>query len=82
MGYQSLNEISVVSHQPPNDGFDRYVASKRASERYFELAYERLSLPAWVHRPRNIIGDGVPARDVMHNLSNFLVLDEYRACLA
>ncbi|RYP78585.1 hypothetical protein DL770_006880 [Monosporascus sp. CRB-9-2] len=64
-GLSPLLKTSVASHLPPSDIVDGYAASKWASEALLERACSDHSLPTWIHRPSNLVGDGAPNLDMV-----------------
>ncbi|KAA8649476.1 putative Nonribosomal peptide synthetase [Aspergillus tanneri] len=65
---ESLPPRSVANFRPPVDGSNGYVASKWASEAYLEECAARFHLPCTIHRPSNIVGDGVPSTDLIQTI--------------
>ncbi|KAG0156871.1 hypothetical protein PDIDSM_4053 [Penicillium digitatum] len=59
---------SVSHFTPPLDGSNGYVASKWAAEIYLEACASQFNLPSTIHRPSNIIGEGVPATDLIQSI--------------
>lgn len=57
-----LPPVSVSNSPPPGDtlGGDGYGASKWVAEAVVEAASVQHDLPAWIHRPAYIVGDGAP----------------------
>ncbi|KAI9043037.1 acetyl-CoA synthetase-like protein [Aspergillus affinis] len=75
-GYYSSSESSIEGfadssiYDPPTDGSDGYIASKWVSEqiltqgRSFGLRYH-------IHRPKTMVGEGVPSTDLLDNVLRF-----------
>ncbi|KAL4954420.1 hypothetical protein BDW69DRAFT_183550 [Aspergillus filifer] len=65
---ESLGPRSVKQHQPLTDGSMGYIAAKWASEAYLESCAVELKLPVSIHRPSSIVGEGVPATDLVRTI--------------
>ncbi|RHZ63428.1 uncharacterized protein CDV56_104935 [Aspergillus thermomutatus] len=70
---EPLAPQSVTQFLPPVDGSMGYVASKWASEAYLESCASQFQLPCIIHRPSNIVGEGVPSTDLIHSILEFSV---------
>ena len=70
-GAASQPESSLAAFYPQVDGSDGYVASKWASEVFLEKVHRRFNGLVWIHRPSNVIGNDVPALDIMHSVLRF-----------
>lgn len=68
VGAEALPPQSVSEVTPPLDGSKGYVASKWAAEAYLEACASRYNLLCTIHRPSNIVGEGVPATDLIQNI--------------
>ncbi|KAI8628964.1 hybrid PKS-NRPS PsoA [Xylariaceae sp. FL1651] len=64
-GESTLDEVSVRLHPPPYDTSDGYNASKWASEALLEQIAMDIGMPAWIHRPTSIVGEGAPELDLV-----------------
>ncbi|KAL6232485.1 hypothetical protein BDW75DRAFT_242951 [Aspergillus navahoensis] len=68
-GVEQLPPRSVKAFLPPPDGSSMgYIASKWASEVYLESCAAEFHLPCVIHRPSNIVGEGVPSTDLVHTI--------------
>lgn len=65
---EALPPQSVSHFTPPLDGSNGYVASKWAAETYLEACASQFNLPSTIHRPSNIIGEGMPATDLIQSI--------------
>ncbi|KAL1976856.1 hypothetical protein VTN31DRAFT_3138 [Thermomyces dupontii] len=73
VGVETLTPQSVARFPPPNDGSMGYIASKWASEVYLESCATQFHLPCVIHRPSNIIGEGVPSTDLIQTILQYSV---------
>ncbi|CAJ2500623.1 Uu.00g034760.m01.CDS01 [Anthostomella pinea] len=67
-GLDEQPEESLRSTPPPTDGAYGYIASKWASEVLLEKLHDRSGLQVSIHRPSNVTGDDVPAKDIVHSV--------------
>ncbi|RAL10690.1 acetyl-CoA synthetase-like protein [Aspergillus homomorphus CBS 101889] len=70
---EALPPQSVAQSKPPVDGAHGYVASKWASEVYLERCATRFQLPCAIHRPTDIVGEGVHSTDFIQGLIQWSV---------
>ncbi|PYH49450.1 acetyl-CoA synthetase-like protein [Aspergillus saccharolyticus JOP 1030-1] len=65
---ESVPPQSVAHCKPPTEGADGYLASKWVSEVYLEKCAAQFQLPCAIHRPTNIVGEGMHGTDFMQGL--------------
>ncbi|RMD44214.1 hypothetical protein DV735_g784, partial [Chaetothyriales sp. CBS 134920] len=68
VGANALPPMSVSEFPPPADGSMGYVASKWAAETYLEACASRYKLRCTIHRPSSIVGEDVPATDLVQTI--------------
>ncbi|GFG06092.1 nonribosomal peptide synthetase 14 [Aspergillus udagawae] len=65
---ETLAPQSVTRSVPPANGSMGYIASKWVSEAYLESCAAQFQQPCIIHRPSNIVGEGVPSTDLIHSI--------------